>query len=713
MLDIFYTLNKYITNFIDEWKEIISKKEIKYEINENVPKSTREVNESFFIIYESLLKCIFNNSDKYKQIKDEIFYEFLDSIKKISKVAIQIYYKLYLPSKEIYTLQILINIISTYDSLKNKKNIKNIQEIFIEIINKIINDNTNIIDKNYKGLEDNYIFLQVLLDDLIDKTNNEKEYSLLLNNLFIYRFNKSFDKEYRKKISIIFFSDISDSQLKYILPILKKLLPEVEPKNIIDEEYTEQECLDNFMNNFINVDNDNLELYKIINEKHNDILDLNILYYFECECHLYFEKITKKRKLNEINNNKVNKFMNDILLKLSFKYFQKAMSYYLGLNNFDINANKLGIIYCIAYIKNYLKKLADFITYNKNKNILNFGEIINELLQNNNKKKIFSLKIFLFKSLFINENLNYLEFIESIKNRNDIQQLLRHDEFSNLFSINENKHSYNYSFININSYDYYCNLNKIIDVSIDNFENNKEFSSIANFINKDNYNGFDLFYNILINKFIFDLYGKENDNENLSGNANIIFNKFNQININLHDNSKTIISYLINKNLFFSKILPKLKIKNNNINSDQLYILLLCIKFVISLQYFENNIFSLFYTNKNNKQNLINFLNNNYIPGAYQIQNEFVESYYEIENHLRTQPSSNTIYICSCGKYYNVRQCGFPIIKSKCVKCNLDIGGINHKLVRREGHYRIFLNREAQQKEFSKPLLISIFHINI
>ena len=132
--------NKYISNFFEEWKEIISKKEIKYEINENIPIYTREVNESFFIIYESLIKCIFTNPDKYKLINDDIFYEFLDSIQKLSKTAIQIYYKLYLPSKEMYTLQILINIFSTYDSLKNKKNMKNIQEIFIGIIHNIIND---------------------------------------------------------------------------------------------------------------------------------------------------------------------------------------------------------------------------------------------------------------------------------------------------------------------------------------------------------------------------------------------------------------------------------------------------------------------------------------------------------------------------------------------------------------------------------------------
>ena len=702
LLEIFYTLNKYIDNFFNEWKEIIEKKEIKYEINENNPFYTREVNESFFIIYESLIKCIFNNPDKYKSIRDDIFYECLDSLQKISKTAIQIYYKLYIPSKEMYTLQILVNIFSSYNSCKNKKNIFNIQEIFINIIYNIIYENTFIENKIYEGLEENYQTLQQLLDNLIDKENNEREYSILLNNLFIYRFNKSLDNIYRKKLSIIFFNNISEQQLKYILPILKRLINDVEPKNVFNG-LKENNCINNFMNNFINVERDNIEIYKIINEKKNDILDLNILYYFECECNLFFEKLYEGKKLNEINDkNAIIQYMNNVLLKISFKYFQKAISYYLEENNFDKNANKLGKIYCIAYIKNYLKNFANFIIYNKNKNILNFEEILNALLFKNNDAKIFCLKVFLFKCLFNNEKLNYMEFLESIKNKNDIRKLLNHDNFGNLFLKNDNKHSYNYSFININTFDYYFKLNNLIDLSNDNFDNNKEFDQIMNFISNNNYKSIDIMYNILVNKYILDLYGKENNNEELSIKGNIVFNKLIQKNINIHGNSVTIINYILNKNLFFPNVVKKLKLKNDVINSEQLYILLMSIKIVILLQCFPKNIFSSFYININSKNELIHFLNNNYIPGAYPIQNEFVDSYYEIANHLNSQPSDNAIYMCSCGKYYNIRPCGFPVLVSRCQKCNLEIGGYNHALLRRPNHYRIFLNEKDKTKEFNK-----------
>ena len=703
LLEIFYSLNKYIDNFFNEWKEIIENKEVKYVINENNPFYTREVNESFFIIYESLIKCIFNNPDKYKSIGDDIFYEYLDSLQKLSKTAIQIYYKLYLPSKEVYTLQILVNIFSSYSSCKNKKNIYNIQEIFVNIIYNIIYENNFIENKIYTELVENYQSLQQLLDDLIDVENNEKEYSLLLNNLFLHRFNKSLDHIYRKKLSLTFFSNISNYQLNYILPILKKLINDVEPKNIGFEDLKENDCVNNFMNKFINVEKDNVELYKIINEKDNDILDLNILYYFECECNLFFRKLLKGIKINEINDkNEIIQCMNNSLLKISFKYLQKAISYYLGENNFDIIAKKIGKIYCIAYIKNYLKNFSKFITFNKNKNFLNYEEILNALLYKNNDRKIFFLKVFLFKCLFNNEKLNYMEFIESIKNKNDIRRILNHDDFGNLFKNNDNKHSYNYSFININTFDYYFKLNNLLDLSSDNFDNNKEFDSIINFIKNNNYKGIDLIYNILVNKFILDLYGKEKNNNELSTKGNIIFNKFNQKNINLHTNSLTIINFLLNKNLFFSKIIKKLKLKNDEITSEQLYILLLSIRIVILLQSFKNNIFSLFYINKNSKNELINFLNENYIPGAYPMQNEFVDSYYEISNHLNSQPSDNAIYMCSCGKYYNIKPCGFPVLVSRCQKCNSEIGGFNHALLRRKNHYRIFLNEKDKDKEFKK-----------
>jgi hypothetical protein len=52
--------------------------------------------------------------------------------------------------------------------------------------------------------------------------------------------------------------------------------------------------------------------------------------------------------------------------------------------------------------------------------------------------------------------------------------------------------------------------------------------------------------------------------------------------------------------------------------------------------------------------------------------------------------------MCSCGKYYTVNPCGFPTMTSKCPKCGLDIGGKNHILIERPGHFRIILDEQAK-----------------
>ena len=162
--------------------------------------------------------------------------------------------------------------------------------IFIEIIKNITSENNYIISKNYKNVEKNFIELLLRIDNIFDAKVNEKEYSLLLNNIFLSRYNKNLDLTYRRTIVEAFFNKITNQQLKFILPILKKLINDVEPKKLDDEK----ESLNSFMSNF-DVTNDDLEyyIYDIIMKKNNDILNLNILYYFECECDLYFRKLSK------------------------------------------------------------------------------------------------------------------------------------------------------------------------------------------------------------------------------------------------------------------------------------------------------------------------------------------------------------------------------------------------------------------------------------
>ena len=99
-----------------------------------------------------------------------------------------------------------------------------------------------------------------------------------------------------------------------------------------------------------------------------------------------------------------------------------------------------------------------------------------------------------------------------------------------------------------------------MDISIDNIELQKDYNNIKKYLKdkEDSYEIIELVYNIKINKFVFDLYGNVNLNNNIEGNANS-FNKWvDRTKINLHEHSKKLINYLTHKNLFSNHILPKL-----------------------------------------------------------------------------------------------------------------------------------------------------------
>ncbi len=109
-------------------------------------------------------------------------------------------------------------------------------------------------------------------------------------------------------------------------------------------------------------------------------------------------------------------------------------------------------------------------------------------------------------------------------------------------------------------------------------------------------------------------------------------------------------------------------------------------------------------SNKNNfyssimGKNCVLLLKNSYIPGGQPSFNLLISSYYEIKNDLETKNNpSNGCYICSCNQSYFIDPCGLPNQTFKCLNCGKDVGGENHILVEREGHFRVYLN-EAQQK---------------
>ena len=84
------------------------------------------------------------------------------------------------------------------------------------------------------------------------------------------------------------------------------------------------------------------------------------------------------------------------------------------------------------------------------------------------------------------------------------------------------------------------------------------------------------------------------------------------------------------------------------------------------------------------------------------IDNNFIEGYNLVEEHLNNNGSNTGAYVCSCGEYYSVEPCGFTNAESKCARCNLPIGGKFHVMIKRKGHLRIFKNQEEKHIEMTK-----------
>ena len=156
---------------------------------------------------------------------------------------------------------------------------------------------------------------------------------------------------------------------------------------------------------------------------------------------------------------------------------------------------------------------------------------------------------------------------------------------------------------------------------------------------------------------------------------------------------------LAHKMNYFSKVLFNKELYNKDLKDkintiDKLICILTAYKIALQCLSLNNNSF---YSQIMGKSCVI-LLKNSYIPGGQPSFNLLISSYYEIKRDLETKNNPSCgCYICSCNQSYFIDPCGLPNQTFKCLNCREDVGGENHILVEREGHFRVYLN-EAQQK---------------
>jgi len=384
-----------------------------------------------------------------------------------------------------------------------------------------------------------------------------------------------------------------------------------------------------------------------LNKTNNECLDEVLLLLFDGKISKYFEE----KQLKE-----------NIILNQSFHIFQKCVNY-VEEENFKITKNnKLGILYCISYIKYYCYHLSRIIYNEEENNEIDKKEIYGFLNGSSEFRKI--IKIYILKILNLIFIRNYKHFVDFVEKK---------ELFINDFDFAEKVPCIlNYLFIHNGTFNKYKDIrNAFIYNKMENFKSNKEILKV---LKKEDIVDF---YNLLINEEVSSLlvsYNKENNKK--------IYNYLTEINNKLKlsaISSKMLSLYFDNS--FLDQQLPSIQ----NLTPDNFEILLYAHKcaFICSLSKKDSvyhNILS-----PDVKKNL----NNIYIPGGEPNDSLLIESYDEIQKFVNSG-KTGAIYMCSCYSWYTVGECGLPMEIKQCKNCGNNIGGRNHIPVQRQGHVRIF-----------------------
>ena len=708
ILDIYQKLSIQEKNLFNKIEKIIDNKEVQYEISKRSPQFTEQVNSSFFLIIESLLKIITSDYDIYKNLKNEEFYDFINSLKIIVQNSLKLFNELAIFPKEVFTIQEFL-VIQENLNLVNKSNIENLLKVLkilsdqAKFTNAILDDETK-----YKDLSQN---IQNLYDFLLENLGDTDIFANLILNICVDELKKIENENYRKKLVEIVLSKPAIILKSY--PFISVIL-----KGLIDMN------VGFILENLINIEKDNKLYLDPINKANSEALNEIIISIFESQFNTYFESISipklSKEELEQCYpkfweyytiHNKENPCC--ILYDTSLDLFKNCLLYLEGIlykekqNKIEKNKNELICkLFCIAYIKMYLYKCI-YYSFHNNKDFQDF-KLISDVIEGNAKNKFRKMMgVYIFKIFFFLLNNNYEEFAHYHYSNHGINF---YEEFQENFKENK-KTMLTYYLLPIGvDYEKYEEEAKIFeDYRLNKFE--KPFNKFKELIEK---NGIDIFYIISSNSIVSNLALPDYvlKNQEYSKYSSFIKSLFDQ-QLQIPEISKKLFLLFSNDEEYNTKIKPKLILQDvAEINKKSFEILLYSLRFCLLTTdhdkpdgFLYAQIFTEQYSTK---------LNENCIPGNNLLDNIKVNNYFDIENHLKTKPDNNGAYVCSCGLYYDIPPCGFPMRpKDKkptfCPNCNERIGYEKkpnlipgkHGMVRRDGHYRIFRDEKHKNKELA------------
>ena len=645
-------MDKYFNNFTNDFISILSSNKFKYPI----PKFSC-VNQVLYNLFESFIHCILMKQN-FNKINEKTLKSILNDLKTISNRIMTFNIDLRLILKQILLLNDLV-LITEYINEKGMSLMQNLP-IYYEILK-----NENKVHLLNEGLSENdpvdseFQFLK-------NKFSNKSNYIDLIIKIINNKMKISQQEEYRGKLINIIGSDnrlIIKS--KIIFEIIFKRF-KLCPRNT----GTDDAGLI-FLSELNN--NKNNSLIKTINAINNRCLDEILLSLFDKEFSKYFRMKRSKENL---------------ILSQSLSIFKECVKY-IEKEKARINSNnKIGILYCISYIKYYCYYLSK-VVYEDNNDELNIYEITEFLKAKSAFRSV--IKLYIIKILNILIINNYNETIEFIKKKSLFD---RDFDFTEKFPC-----SLEHLFIQNDSFNQYKELRKeFINSKNENFRFHNNLTEMINENNGNNklsklFNFYDLMVNEEISHF-----SKVSLNENrINELSQFTLNIINSLGLSpLSENILKLVydSNSIKRELPFIKSLP--------LSTYEMLLYAHKFAFMCSLSK-ANSVYSNILS-----PNVLNNLNNIYIPGGEPNDNLLIKSGEQIYEY--SQKSKDAIYKCSCHDWYFINrttQCGFPAQTSKCRNCGQQIGGENHKLVEREGHVRV-LNETQRPQNYEVPFILLV-----
>ena len=122
ILDMLNTIQKYKKNLFDIITRIIDNREINLEVSERSPKHKVQVNLALFLVFESILKSILDDPEFFIDLNEINYFEYIKTIKNIMQNAMQVEINLRFFSKQIFNLQMFLQITFLFTQEGHNKN---------------------------------------------------------------------------------------------------------------------------------------------------------------------------------------------------------------------------------------------------------------------------------------------------------------------------------------------------------------------------------------------------------------------------------------------------------------------------------------------------------------------------------------------------------------------------------------------------------------